>query len=61
MIPTQGEPLLEGVEGTRIDWKAGRNLCEKTIRRKIKRAGQTRTVTKVPLETFCFGRCYLEN
>eukprot|EP00752_Nemacystus_decipiens_P003886 g3570.t2 len=50
-IMDQGEPLLEGVEGTAIDWKSGRNLCEKTIRRKIKRgglrSGETRTVTKV--------------
>ncbi|CAB1104680.1 unnamed protein product [Ectocarpus sp. CCAP 1310/34] len=50
-IMDQGEPLLEGVEGTPIDWKSGRNLCEKTIRRKIKRggsrSGETRTITKV--------------
>ncbi|CAM9790689.1 unnamed protein product, partial [Hapterophycus canaliculatus] len=46
-IMDQGEPLLEGVEGTPIDWKSGRNLCEKTIRRKVKRGGQSRTITKV--------------
>ncbi|CAM9314928.1 unnamed protein product, partial [Scytosiphon promiscuus] len=45
-IMDQGEPLLEGVEGTPIDWKSGRNLCEKTIRRKVKRGGQSRTITK---------------
>ncbi|CAN0495660.1 unnamed protein product, partial [Laminaria digitata] len=46
----QGEPLLEGVDGTPIEWKAGRNLCEKVTRRKIKRggsrSGETRTVRK---------------
>lgn len=44
---------MEGVEGTAIEWKSGRNLCEKTktIRRKIKKGGskggETRTITKV--------------
>ncbi|CAM9957299.1 unnamed protein product [Pylaiella littoralis] len=52
-IMDQGEPLLEGVEGTPIDWKAGRNLCEKTIKRKIKRSGSTRMITKTEkLESF---------
>eukprot|EP00904_Undaria_pinnatifida_P002937 jgi/Undpi1/12644/HiC_scaffold_6.g02312.m1 len=50
-IMDQGEPLLEGVDGTPIEWKSGRNLCEKVTRRKIKRggsrSGETRTVRKV--------------
>ncbi|CAM9545720.1 unnamed protein product [Ascophyllum nodosum] len=50
-IMDQGEPLLEGVHGTEINWKTGRNLCERTIRRKVKlrgaRSGEARTVTKV--------------
>mmetsp|Transcript_4189 Transcript_4189/g.6387 ORF Transcript_4189/g.6387 Transcript_4189/m.6387 type:complete len:357 (-) Transcript_4189:31-1101(-) len=33
-ILDQGEPLLQSVNGCTIHWKAGKNLCEKTVRPK---------------------------
>lgn len=45
------EPLLKGVQGTTIEWKPGRSLTFRTVKKKQrgkgKNAGQVRTVTKV--------------
>lgn len=45
-------PSLESASGTAINWKPGKNLCEKEIQKKQqaksgKKKGQTRTVTKI--------------
>jgi len=52
-----GEPVLENVKGTEIRWKDGKNLCERTVTKKLrqkgKKGGPTKTVTKQePCESF---------
>lgn len=43
------ESVLTKTEGTKVEWKTGRNVTEKTITRKQrnKRTNQTRTITEV--------------
>lgn len=50
-VVEQGEPLLEGVDGTVIEWKTGRNLCEKSTRTKVKRGGSRSGETKMVTRT----------
>lgn len=62
-IMDQGEPLLEGVDGTKIEWKKGRNLCEKVSRKRSKRpgraGGEERVITKVE-KTDSFFKFFLD-
>jgi len=49
----ENEP--EGVEGSIIDWKDGKNLCQKKIKKKQKhkKTNETRTIVKtVPTDSF---------
>jgi len=56
------EPIIQDVTGTDIDWKQGKNLCERTVQKKQRakggrKPGQIRIVTKTE-ETESFFRWF---
>jgi hypothetical protein len=34
-----GEPILENVKGTEIEWKEGQNLCMREVKKKQRQKG----------------------